>query len=194
MADATVSRNELSHLAGKDDNDSVWVENLLTADSVYRSDKTKDKYQFSPTGFVGSVTPVPVKVAKEGYFRRAILRGKLRFLTEEEEVARSADLVFAEEGESDADSLMAALSEGASEVGARYTKKGLSDDGTEKAAIPASEAVDRMRGKKSDKGASTVRRSDIKAKPIAAGDEPEVIEAIVTERVKEGEWQSDTGE
>lgn len=188
MTDAIVPQSELSALNGLDDNDSVWVENMLTADSVYRSDKTKDKYDMTPNGYVGSVIPVPVKVAKEGFFRRAILRGKLRFLSQLEEAARSAELVFQEDAAAESDNLMKALSEGASEVGARYVKEGLTEDGTEKQSITAKQVW-----KDKSANSSTVRRSDIKAKPIAAGEEPEAIEVIVTEPVKEGDWQSDTG-
>jgi hypothetical protein len=145
----------------------------------------------APTGFVGSIIPMPVKVAKEGYLRRAVLRGKVRFLSDDEEASRSLELTFQEEGESDKGSIMKALEEGASEVGARYTKKGLSEDGNEQKSVTAKQVW----AKKSDKGPSTVRRSDIKAMPVATGEEPELIDAIVTEPVKEGdpEWKSDTG-
>ena len=186
-----MAENQLAALEGKKDDDQVWVENLLLSDSVYRSDKTKDKYEMAPTGFVGSVIPMPVKVAKEGYMRRAILRGKLRFLSDEEEAARSLELTFQDEAESDPAGIMKALEERASDVGARYTKKGLSDDGNEQKSITAKQVW----AKKSDKGPSTVRRSDAKATPVVPGDEPEVIDAIVTETVKEGDpdWKSDTG-
>lgn len=181
--------NELAALEGKGEDTQVWVENLLASDSVYRSDKTKDKYAMSPHGTVGSIIPMPVKVAKEGYLRRAILRGKVRFLTDAEEAARSSQLVLPDDS-IQGTNIMKSLEEGASEVGSRYTKKGLSDDGNEQKSITAKQVW----SQKSNK-ASTVRRSELKAIPVVPGEEPQIIVPIVTDPVKEGDpgWNSDTG-
>lgn len=177
-------------LKGKKDDENVWVENLRTGDSVYRSDRTKDNYKMTGNGLVGSVISVPVKVAKEASFRRNFTRGVTRLLTDKDAQAREEDLVFRDEGESQHDRTMQALEKGASDVGSRYTKKGLSDDGTEGQAISAKQIWKR----ESNKGPSSVRRSDIKAEPLASDEIPDgPMPAIVTDTVHEGEWQSDTG-
>jgi hypothetical protein len=190
-------------LDGKADTDNVWVENLKTGDSVYRSSRTQDPYPMTPSGVVGSVISVPVKVAKEAYFRRAISRGALKLLSDEEASAREEELVFAEdEAEAEVERTMEALEKGASESGSRYKKKGLSDDGAEGKSVTAREVWE----KKPAKGAGTVRKSkassassreaaDITAPAIPSDEVPDgPMPFEMTEAVKEGEWKSDTGE
>lgn len=180
-------------LAGKKDDENVWVENLKTGESVYRSTRTNDPYPMTGNGLVGSVISIPLKVVKEAYFRRAVSRENVRLLTDDEASLRESELDLApDEGASSTDRTMQALEKGASDVGSRFTKKGLSDDGTEGQAIPAGQ-VWKNRAAKS----STVRRSDIKAPAIPLDEVPDgPIPAIIEAPVKEGDpgWSSDTGE
>lgn len=191
-----------SPLDTKADNENVWVENLKSGDSVYRSSRTNDPYPMTGNGTVGSVISVPVKVAKEAYFRRALSRGALQLLTDDQADAREVDLVLVEGADHDHASTMEALEKGASEVGSRYKNKNLSDDGSEGRSITAKEV---WANREPAKGQGQVRRStaneasdtsaaDITAPAIPLGEVPDgPIPAIVTEPVKEGEWKSDTG-
>jgi hypothetical protein len=187
----------------KKDDQNVWVENLKTGDSVYRSARTNDPYPMTPNGVVGSVISVPVKVAKEAYFRRAISRGALKLLTDDEAFAREEDLVLAEdEAGKEVERTMEALEKGASESGSRYKNKNLSDDGSEGKSVTAREVWE---NRKPAEAPGTVRQSkaatasdraakDITAPAIASDEVPDgPIEAVITAPVKEGEWQSDTG-
>lgn len=179
--------SSLDLLEGLGDDDSIWVENLLNSRSIFRD---KDKYEMEPNGYVGSVISMPVKVARNSYLRRAVTRGKIQFLSEADASARSKELVLRDDEDLSASRVLESLEKGASDAGSRYTKKDLSDDGTEQGSISAQ----KVWSQPSEKGGSKVRRSDIKAKVIASDEVPEgPIEAIITETVKEGEWQSDTG-
>jgi hypothetical protein len=177
-------------LDGKKDDQNVWVENLKTGDSVYRSDRSGDAFPMSGNGLAGSVISVPVKVAKEAYFRRSVSRGAIKLLTDGEADQRESELVFVDDSDAEVDRTMEALEKGASESGSRYKNKNLSDDGTEGTAIPARQVWKR----ESTKGPSTVRRSDATAPAIPLSEVPDgPIPAVITETVREGEWQSDTG-
>ena len=178
-------------LDGKKDDQNVWVENLKSGDSVYRSDRSGDAFPMTGNGLAGSVISVPVKVAKEAYFRRAVSRGAMHLLTDDQAAAREEELVFVDDSEAVVDRTMEALEKGASESGSRYKRKDLTDDGSEGKSIPARQVWKR----ESTKGPSTVRRSDIKAPAVPLDEVPDgPIPAIITETVREGEWQSDTGE
>jgi len=179
-------------LATKKDDESVWVENLLDGRSVYRSERTKDKFEMEPNGFVGSIVSFPVKVAKENYLLRAVSRGKLTILTDEEQSEKQNALRFREEADDHSrDSLIAAMDKGASENSSRYSKKGLPDDAEERSGAMTAKQI---WGKPSDKGASTVRRSDIKARVVPSDEVPDgPMDYEMTPPVKEGDWQSDTG-
>jgi len=176
----------LSALEGKKDEDSVWIENLLSSDTVYRSDKTKDKYEMAPNGQVGSVVAIPVKVAKESYLRRAVSRGKIHMLTESEATEREGELVFVDDAEAASSRTLQALEKGASDVGSRYTKQGLSDDGTEQGTMTARQ----IWGSPAER-ATTVRRSDVPTLPITE----DYIEPIIDAPVKEGDpnFRTQTG-
>lgn len=195
-------RKMANPLDGKKDDQNIWVENLKDGDSIYRSSRTGDAYPMTAHGLAGSVISVPVKVAKEAFFRRNITRGALRLLSDVDADAREAELEVVDDDEVEINRTMEALEKGASESGSRYKKKDLSDDGSEGRSIPAREVW-----AKTPKAApGTVRRSeakessdtaaaDITAPAVPSGEVPDgPIPAIITETVREGEWQSDTGE
>lgn len=180
-------------LAGRDNESNVWVENLKTGDSVYKSERTGDRYQMAPSGVVGSVISVPVKVAKEAFFRRAVSRGALRLLNDQEALDREEELILLDEAEATADRTLEALEKGASESGSRYKKKGLTDDGSEGKSVTAKQVWK----EKSTKAPSTVRRAEITAPAIPLDEVPDgPLPAIIEAPVKEGDpnWKSDTGE
>lgn len=172
-------------LKGKKDDSYIWVENMLNGDSVYRSDTTKDKYTMTPSGYEGSIISVPVKVAKEAFFRRALSRGKIKLLTDSEASRREDELEeMADHEHDEIERISKSLEEGASEVGARYTKKGLSDDAHERSSISSREAL----------GETTKTARPTTVRRAVPKDEALVIEPVITERVKQGDWDSDTGE
>lgn len=175
-------------LKNKKDDQNVWVENLATGDSVYRSDRAKDNYPMQPNGHEGSVISVPVKVAKEAFFRRAVSRGKLRLLTDAEARARETELTPDVESAEDAEAvrLMKSMEKGSSDVGARFVRKDLEDDGVELQSISAENV---LKGK-TNKGGGTVRRSSSTA---SQEDGVERIPVVLEAPVKEGELESDTG-
>lgn len=189
-------------LDGKKDTESVWVENLKSGDSVYRSDRSGDAFPMAGSGLVGSVISVPVKVAKEAFFRRSVSRGAIKFLADEDAAAREEELTFVDETEAEVDRTMEPLEKGASESGSRYKNKNLSDDGSEGKSVTAREVWAR----KPAEAPGQVRRSsasessdraakDITAPALGSDEVPDgPIPAVITETVREGEWKSDTGE
>lgn len=189
-------------LDGKKDDQNVWVENLKSGDSLYRSNRSGDAFPMAGNGQEGSVISIPVKVAKEAFFRRSVTRGAMRLLTDEEAASREEDLIFVDDSQVEVDRTMEALEKGASESGSRYKNKNLSDDGSEGKSMTAREVWAR----KPAEAPGQVRRSvakdasdraaeDITAPAIANADVPAgPIPAIITETVHEGEWAPDTGE
>lgn len=189
----SVTDKKVNPLDGKKDDQNVWVENLKNGDSIYRSDRTGDGFPMTGHGLAGSVISVPVKVAKEAFFRRAVSRGAMQLLTDEEAATREEELTFVDDSQDVIDRTMESLEKGASETGSRYKNKNLTEDGSEGRSIPAREVW-----KRENSGPATVRRSgDHTAPAIALGDVPDgPIPAIIEAPVKEGDpgWTgSDTG-
>src|SRR3990172_4711197 len=195
---AKENRTMTNPLDGKKDDQNVWVENLKSGDSVYRSDWSGDAFPMTGNGLAGSVISVPVKVAKEAYFRRSVSRGAIQLLTDDQAASREEELTFVDDSEAIVDRTMEALEKGASESGSRYKNKNLTDDGSEGKSVTAREVWTR----KPAEAPGQVRRSsasessgraaeDITAPAIASDEVPDgPIPAIITETVKEGEWRS----
>lgn len=182
----TKSEANADILKGKKDDQMVWVENLLTGDSVYRSDRNRDNYPMAPHGFEGSVVAVPVKVAKEAFFRRAVTRGKVRMLSDSDATRREEQLIERLEEGTGNDRILESLEKGASDVGSRYRRKDLPDDGHESGAPMTPQQI---LGKRGESG--QVRRSQPATEDYGEP-APEVV-AEITEPVQEGEWKSDVG-
>lgn len=175
-------------LLHKDDDDNVWVENLRESDSVYRSERTKDTYVMAPHGYLGSVVSVPVRVAKEPFFRRAVSRGVIRLLSDEEAARREQELAaLPDPQDTDVNRIMRSLEAGASETGSRYVRKDLPEDGTERGSYTPGQVL-KARASKSKR----VRSDTIQPK-AQSDDEPLEIKAVITERMKEGELPPHTG-
>lgn len=190
----TAAKDVLDLLKGKKDDETVWVENMLDGRSVFRG-RDDNKYEMEPHGFVGSIISIPARVIKtHGYLLRKASEGKIRVMTDAEAETRTNDLVFR-----DADSTLSveriqeALAKGASDSGSRYTKKGLSDDGEERGSISASQIWEgEGKPKAASKKPKGVRRSNTTT-PVDDSTPDGPLTAEITEPVREGEWQPDTG-
>lgn len=200
--EAKKERKMSDPFAGKKDSDSVWVENLRSGSSNYEA-RNGDRFHWEGNGVMGSVISVPVKVAKEGFFRRNTERDVLVILSDDDANAREEDLVFVDDRAAEANRGLEALEKGASESGSRYRKQGLSEDGNEGRSIAARD-VDVWK-RSSKKGSGQVRRSegnasdraaaDITAPAIGSDEVPDgPLPFKMDDTVKQGEWQSDTGE
>ena len=176
-------------LETKKDDESVWVENNLLGRSVFRS-QDGNKYEMESHGYVGSIISVPAKVLKSNsYLMRKVREEKILLLTDDEMVARNAELIVPDIEEDGPSNIEKALAKGASEAGSRYSRDDLSDDGNEQRSIPSAEIIKDFKGHNQKTG--TVRRST--GESVAATDEPIFIEPVITEPVKQGEWTPDTG-
>jgi hypothetical protein len=176
--------NPIALLNGKKDDETVWVENMLDGFSVFRG-RDDNKYEMEAHGMEGSLISIPAKVLRgHTYLIRKISEGKIKLLTDKEASARQGELVATDYDVNNATPLKN-LEKGASTAD-RFTVSDLPSDGEERQSISARQVWDSNNPKTA--APSTVRRSG------SAGEEPvELPNVVVTERVTEGEWQSDTG-
>lgn len=153
---------------------AFWIENADRVPCTFRSDS--GSFRLEANGFVGSVTQVDKKVAYDPYVKRAVSRGKIRVLTEEQAMDLMPNLEIREE-ESNSQSIMDALSEGASERVGRYRNQNLPEEAEARRAI----TVDKVWG---DEGRNssrpkTVRRTTINDGPILD------VQSVLTEPERE---------
>lgn len=184
------SKDVLESLKSKSEDETVWVENMLDGRSVFRG-RDDNKYEMEPHGYVGSIISMPARVIKtHGYLLRKTAEGKIRILSDAEAENRSGELVFRESDNSvSLDRIQEALAKGASDSGSRYTKKDLPESGEERGSISAKQVWE---GTPAPKAKKAVRRSNSTI-PVEDSTPDGPIEATITEPVREGEWQPDTG-
>ena len=188
------SKDVLESLKTKSEDETVWVENMLDGRSVFRG-RDDNKYEMEPHGYVGSIISMPARVIKTaGYLLRKAAEGKIRILSDSEAEKRSGELVFRETDASVSyDRIQEALAKGASDSGSRYTKKDLPDSGEERGSISAKQIWDDASATPAaPKAKKSVRRSNSTI-PVEDSTPDGPIEAVITEPVREGEWQPDTG-
>jgi len=70
---------------------SSWIENLMNAGTVFTS--PKGAFKLSPNGFHGSVQTIDEAIRRDAYVLRAVQRGKIRFLNDDEAAVRINELI-----------------------------------------------------------------------------------------------------
>jgi hypothetical protein len=70
---------------------SSWIENLTNAGTVFTS--PKGSFKLAANGFHGSVQTIDDAIRRDAYVLRAVQRGKIRFLDDNEAATRINELV-----------------------------------------------------------------------------------------------------
>jgi hypothetical protein len=103
-----------------------WIENLMTSASNFTSDK--GSFKLRPNGVHGSVQTITEELKRDSFVLRAVQRGRIRFLSDEEANARINELVDEESQHDDhLEHLMESLGANASENNGLY-KPGVRDE------------------------------------------------------------------
>lgn len=96
-----------------------WIENLMDGATLFRSDK--GSFKLTAAGYHGSVQPVSSDIRQDPYLLRAVQRGKVAFLSEDDAMQKIATLVDeSHASESHADRLRESLAAGASDNNGMY--------------------------------------------------------------------------
>lgn len=103
----------------------AWIQNMSSDASVFRG--TLGKFRMEGAGYVGSVIQVERPIVFDPYVQRSIQRGRVRVIDEQEAMRIMQSLVIKEDVV-EQESILASMSEGASERTGRYTKPGLPDE------------------------------------------------------------------
>jgi len=91
-----------------------WIENLMTASTIFTS--PKGSFKLAASGFHGSVQPIDEAIRRDAFVLRAVQRGRIRFLGDEDAQDRINDLVDEnQDSSSHLDHLMESLGANASE-------------------------------------------------------------------------------
>lgn len=98
----------------KDIKTADWVENLMEGKSFFSS--LKGSLALERAGYHNSIQPIPEEIRRDPFLLRAVQRGRIKFITEDEAMEKIADLKD-EVGTSDsyADRMRESLGAGASE-------------------------------------------------------------------------------
>jgi len=165
--------------------DTYWVQNLGTDISVFKSDN--GKFRLEGHGYAGSIVEVDRKIAFDPFIRRAEQRGKIRFLEQAEALELMSGLSIKEHQDSNK-RILESLDEGASERVGRYSRDDLPEEAEARAPISYKETWAKHGTAQQDDGPKRVTRS-------APAEDVEVgrPSAVLTERVREGEWEPDLG-
>jgi len=108
-----------------------WIENL--SDNVSNwANGTGDnalKFRLEPHGFYGSVINIPDEIKNNPFVQRASIRGLIKFLTEDEALARADELVDApDHADESVQEMLKALDFGAARSMTTNFKEGVPDD------------------------------------------------------------------
>ena len=96
-----------------------WIENSMNATTIFTS--PKGSFKLLARGLHGSVQPIGEELRSDPYVLRAVQRGKIRFLSEQEAADRINELVDEEHGQEDhLNHLMESLGANASENNGMY--------------------------------------------------------------------------
>jgi hypothetical protein len=91
-----------------------WIENLMDSGTVFSS--PKGSFKLAGAGFHGSIQPIQEEIRKDAFVLRAVQRGRIKFLTEDEAMEKIAELRDeSDTSESHIDRIRESLGEGASE-------------------------------------------------------------------------------
>lgn len=176
--------------------EAVFLENLGNHASNF-TDRIHGPIKMEAHGYIGSVVQIPPALAKNAFLRRAIQRKKVRLLSLEQadqRVESLHELPGGENGEvsNDIARIMKALGPDASSQDHRYAKEGLQEYGFERRQITPEE----IHGV--NQKSNTVRRSTSTNRVPNSNVDVQVTEVlppeqVLTNRVREGEMQSDDG-
>jgi hypothetical protein len=93
---------------------SSWIENLMDAATIFSS--PKGSFKLTANGFHGSVQPIDEAIRRDAFVLRAVQRGRIRFLGDDEASNRINELVDQDQDTgSHLDHLMESLGANASE-------------------------------------------------------------------------------
>ena len=93
---------------------SDWIENLMNSGTVFSS--PKGSFKLAASGVHGSIQPIAPEIRQDPYVLRAVQRGRIAFITEEQAMEKIAELVDENTtSESHLERLRESLSAGASE-------------------------------------------------------------------------------
>jgi len=96
-----------------------WIENLMTSTTVFTS--PKGNFRLAANGYHGSVQTIDEAIRKDAYVLRAVQRGRIRFLTDDEAVERIGELQDeTSSSDSHLDHLRESLNAGASDNNGMY--------------------------------------------------------------------------
>ena len=103
----------------KDIKTGDWIENLMDSSTVFSS--PKGSFKLAAVGIHGSIQPIQEEIRQDAFVLRAVQRGRIKFLTEDEAMDKIADLRDeSDTSESHIDRLRESLGAGASENNGMY--------------------------------------------------------------------------
>jgi hypothetical protein len=108
-----------------------WIENLTGNVSNWANgtDSNALKFRLEPNGFYGSVINIPDEIKNHPWVQRASVRGKIKFLTEDEALDRADELVDApDSADESVQEMLKALAPGAARSMTTNFKEGVPDD------------------------------------------------------------------
>ena len=109
-----------------------WIENLMDSGTVFSS--PKGSFKLNASGFHGSIQPIAPEIRQDPYVLRAVQRGRIAFISEEQAMDKIAELKDeSTTSESHMDRLRDSLNQGASEKTGLY-KIDLPDEAEPKAS------------------------------------------------------------
>jgi hypothetical protein len=122
-ADLSAARVQTSVSASfkgmKDIKTGDWIENLMNSSTVFSS--TKGSFKLAAVGIHGSIQPIQEEIRQDAFVLRAVQRGRIKFLTEDEAMEKIADLRDEKDtSESHIDRIRESLGAGASENNGMY--------------------------------------------------------------------------
>lgn len=96
-----------------------WIENLMSASTIFSS--PKGSFKLAANGFHGSVQPIDEAIRRDAFVLRAVQRGRIRFLGDDDAQERIDTLVDENQGsDNHLDHLMESLGANASENNGLY--------------------------------------------------------------------------
>jgi hypothetical protein len=103
----------------KDIKTADWIENLMSSSTVFSS--PKGSFKLAAAGIHGSIQPIQEEIRQDAFVLRAVQRGRIKFLTEDEAMEKIAELRDENDtSESHIDRLRESLGAGASENNGMY--------------------------------------------------------------------------
>jgi hypothetical protein len=122
MADLSAARAPVAPAAFKDMQDVAtagWIENLMDSSTVFTS--AKGSFKLAGKGYHNSIQPIAEEIRKDPFLLRAVQRGRIAFISEEQAIEKIAELKDeSSTSASHMDHLRESLSAGASDNNGMY--------------------------------------------------------------------------